>query len=562
MTLNIEDSMRLMSEGHTDEAIAIASRFESHPTHGPDALHILGVAAAQNGQTEQALDFMYRAVAADPNNIERRLNYGTVALEVGATDTAIRELEQVIPFRTQDPEVITIWGNALQHAGRFEEAITAHEQAINMLPTHPVLWSNLACTYLAWGRLEAAAAGYEYALKLDPNVAELHYRLGATRVLQGSPAAACTAYRKTLDLDPNHARARTSLGVVLRSLGNLDEGFQEQERAYQTAPEDIDVRWNLAVSSLFHGRWTSGWALYEARREREPQLGREGFGIPWTGDIDMDATLVVEREQGYGDIFMFSRFIERAAQRVKKLVFRCPPRLCPLMQQGLRTPENVTIEPFELVPHAGLYAPIMSLPHLLDLGDTLLSQPYLQAPWDRVQMWGHRLGPKTRALRIGLAWQGNPDFPRDQLRSIPLADLHPILSLENVEVVNLQLVDGLEQLADCPAHLCPRQLGPDVDTDGAFLDTAAIIHHLDLVVSVDSAIAHLAGAMGIPTLLLLHEVPDWRWGQGSEIWYKSLKSFRQREPGQWASAVQAATTHIQNLLTPSRPNQPCASTRL
>lgn len=535
-----------MAAGDSHSAASIAALLKTHPDHGPDALHILGVAAAQQGDRDDALDFMLRAVNADPNNIERRLNYGAMALELGATEVALRELEQVVKTLDNNASVLTLWGDALSQAGRYEEAINAQEKALNLVPNHPKLWANLANIYLAWGKLEAAEAGHCHAVSISPSDPDLHYQLGGTRVQLGQLEAAEDAYRQAISLDPHHAKAHTSLGVLLRIKGEADAALDAHKTAYEIAPEDVDVRWNLGVSSLYHGQWEAGWALYEARRERKPQVNREGFGVPWNGDPHPEATLVIEREQGFGDLFMFCRFLDQAAERVGQLIFRCHENLYPLMKQALRS-TRVEVAPFELKPYSGLYAPLLSLPHLLGLGGHVQSAPYLEAPADRVEAWGQRLGPPTKKLRVGLVWQGNPGFAQDKYRSIPLKNFAPLLALKEIDVISLQQTHGLEQLAACPPQFRPRSLGDDVDAEGAFLDTAAIFKHLDLLVTIDSAAVHLAGAMGIPCALLLRDVPDWRWGQGAQTWYDSVTPFAQNTNGNWSHPINALTEYVRSL---------------
>lgn len=548
MTSGIEDSLRLMQTGAVPEAVAIAEALASDPESRPDALQLLSMAAAHDGDADKALSLLGQAVAEDPDNVERRFNYAAMALDLGSTDIAVEEFSTVAESVPQDPAAHTLLGNALTKAGRFEEAVSAQEKAVSLAPTHPGLWANLAHAYLAWGKLEAADAGNEHALTLGPKEPELHFNVASTKVLKGDLEAAVRSFQTTIELDPRHARAHTSLGVVMRTLGHLEAGLASQEHAMTLYPESIDVRWNLALSYLFHGRYEEGWPLYEARRERDPQLGREGFGIPWDGRPQFDETLVIEREQGLGDTIMNARFLRRAKERVGRLILRCQSVLCPLLEESLDAP-GVIIAPFELEPYPGLYAPMMSLPYLLGQGRDLLTDqgPYLTASPTRVAEWAQRLGPKSRP-RIGLVWQGNPGFKADSKRSIPIEAFRPLLEQPDIEVISLQQRHGLEQLDALPVHLRPRELEGPVDQDGAFLDTAAVMMNLDFVVTSDTAPAHLSGAMGVPTALVLGHHPDWRWGQGPEAWYATVKGFNQVTSGEWKSPVEAAAAFVKDQL--------------
>lgn len=539
----MDESLRLMEAGAIPEAMAVAEGLRLDPQQGADALHVLGVLAAHQGENERALELMGQAVAADPENLERKFNFGTLALDLGSTDLAVETLTEVVSALPEDPAVHSVYGNALTKTGRHQEAVNAQERALTLAPNHPLLWSNLANAYLAWGKLEAADAGHSHAVKLAPEEPELLYNYGGTRFRLGQLDDAIEAFEKCLELEPKHARARTSLGVTRRLVGQLEVGRAEQEKAYADDPNDIDVRWNLALTHLFHGDWASGWQHYESRRERAPQLGREGFGIPWDGSPTQE-TVVIEREQGLGDTLMFARFLAAARDRVGKLVFRSHERLTPLLKESLQI-EGIEIEPFQREPWTGLYAPLMSLPHLLGMGPLLspIDVPYLQVPEARIEAWSQRLGPRTRP-RIGLVWQGNPGYHRDGGRSIPLERFQPLLEQEDFEIWSLQSVHGLEQLEALDSESRPRPLPGSADADGAFLDTAAVMMNLDLIVSIDSAPIHLAGALGRPAALLLSAFPDWRWGQGVKAWYPTVEVFSSPSPGHWDPAIRDLLRHL------------------
>lgn len=543
MTATVEESLKLLQEGEVARAVALCETLRQDPAHECDALHLLGVAAAHEGDAERALRLMGEAVQKDPDNDERRFNLGALALDVGAFEVAIEHLSWAAAHNPSDPACQTLLGNALSKEGRHAEAVAAQERAVALASTHAGLWGNLAGAYLAWGKLEAAETGYRHAIQLGPNDPELYYNLGGALVRQGKNAEAIGCFELVLGLDPQHGRARTSLGAVMRGMGQLELGLKQLERAYETAAEDCDVRFNLGLAYLSMGKWAEGWPLYEARRERMPQLGREGFGVPWDGSSAPGEKLVIEREQGLGDSLMFARFLSAARDRVGSVELRTQERLVPFLKESLRV-EGVEIVPFEVEPFSGLYAPMMSLAHLVDAGADLRAAdvPYLSASPERIERWRAKLGPSDK-LRVGLVWQGNPGFPHDAQRSVALEQLAPLLSLTEFEIICLQQVHGLEQLDALPSELRPRRL-EGVDADGAFVDTAALMSLMDHVVTIDSACVHLAGGLGVQTSLLLHHSPDWRWGQGSEAWYPSVTEYRQSRPGSWKEPVERLTAHL------------------
>lgn len=546
----VQDSLRLIDAGHLDEALAVCEGLRDHPEQGPDALHVLGLAAAHRGESTRALDLLAESVRLDPGNLERRFNLGALALELGRPDRALDHLFALAEAAPSDAMVHTTHAQALGALGRHEEAIAAHERAIALAPKQARLWSNLAAAYLAWGKVEAADAGNAHALSLEPGDPDLLVHLGGTRARLGHPAEAMAAFERALALDPHHTRARTSLGVLRRSMGALADGLLELERAVEADPADVEARFNLAIGHLYDGRFRSGFALYEARRERMPQRAREGWGEAWDGSERPSDTLYVDREQGLGDTLMFARFLAAARERVRNVVLLAQPRLVPLLKEGLRI-EGVEVEAGGPEPPRGLYAPLMSLPHLVGLQGSPLSElvPYLVSSPERVKAWAERLGPRTKGPRLGLVWQGNPKYPNDGARSIPLTALRPLLETAGVEIISLQQVDGLDQLAALPEPIRPLMLAGPIDAEGAFLDTAAILESLDLVISTDTATIHLAGALGIPSALLLGHVPDWRWGQGADRWYPAVCAFRQAHPGDWVEPVTRLVDHVRARFT-------------
>ena len=336
----------------------------------------------------------------------------------------------------------------------------------------------------------------------------------------------------------------TSLGIIKRALGDLEAALEIQRKALEIAPEDEDVQWNLAMSELFAGYYRSGWRRYEVRRKRYPQERREGQGEPWDGRPRLEDTLVIEREQGMGDTLMFSRFLKEARTKVQKLVFRCRPEMTKLLQEGLNA--DVEIVPLPIEPPTGLYCPLLSLPHLLEKGNKLEpeSVPYLSVKQERIDEWRTKLNRESDPRPcVGLVWQGNPHFPADKLRSIPLKAFLPILQIEGIRFISLQQVHGTEQLVTIEEQFRPEVI-ENLDEEGAFLDTAAIMKNLDLMVTVDSAPLHLAGAMGVQTAAMIQSVPDWRWGQGLKAWYPTLHGFQQFERGDWTGAIEQLRTHL------------------
>lgn len=528
---NLHRALEALQGGRVDEAETLCKKVLDDRQQRADALHILGLVAHHRGQSDTALARLGDAVDADPDNLERRVNLGLLELEAGTPGHAVAHFRAVLEEFPTSPEVLGCLGNALKKMKRFDEAIAAHERAVAAAPESASAWNDLAATYLAWDRPEAAAEGFRVAVSLLPDEAEVHFNLGTSLLAGRNFGAAVRAFRDAVARDSRHARAHMNLGIALKSIGEVDDARVVQRRAVAIDPDSADAQWNLALTELHVGDFASGWPRYEHRRRLPGYPAHPGH--PWLGAEAQDKTLVLYAEQGMGDAIQFVRFVPEAAERVGRVVLRCPARLVQLMTgsySGLDAVEALDAE----ASVDELWAPLMSLPALLGLGGDLgVPGPYLEAERELVAEAWQNLGDDERP-RVGIAWQGNPSYRADAERSIPLEALTPVLESDAVRFLSFQKFHGHEQLAELRADLKVEDVGAEIDVHtGAFVETAAYLVHLDVFITTDSAIAHLAGALGVETWLMLPHSPDWRWGQEGEetVWYPSVTLFREPTPG-------------------------------
>ncbi len=436
---------------------------------------------------------------------------------------------------TRDPGMADAANNAgvlLRRQGADAAALRLYRQALAAMPEHPDAGWNLGRLLLEQGQVDEALLHLRRAVAARPGWERWH-GLGQACQARGDLAGAETAYRQALAVKPDAVEALNNLGTTLQAAGQPEAALALLDNALALAPGHGDLHYNRALLLLLVGRWAEGW------REHEWRWRATGFLSPrrrfdtqaWDG-APLDGTLLLHWEQGLGDTIQFLRYVRAARRRVRRLVLEVQPPLLPLLH-GLPDADLVLPHGAELPPHAA-HAPLLSLPHLLAEATPAPSGPYLLAGPERMARWAHRL--RGEGPLIGLVWAGNPRHSNDRNRSVPLDLLVPLLKRDGLRWVSLQVGP---RVADIAATGLDARL---VDAAPALIDfaeTAAALMQLDLLITVDTAVAHLAGALGRPCWLLLPFAPDWRWGERGQgcVWYESLRLWRQPAPGDWGSVI-------------------------
>lgn len=539
----IEQALQCLERGDLAEAERLAQTALLDVHRRPDGLHVLALAALRRGRRHEALKALEEAVSLDPHNGDRLLSLSQLALELGEHARARVYAERLLAFEQHAAQASNCLGRALLGLRRAADAVAAHETSVARAPRDPKYWSDLGTARLAAGHLQEAITAFRTVARLAPQVAVAHFNL-ATALLNAEQVdeAACV-FEQTTRLDAGHAKAHENLGIALKRLGRVDEALRAQQTALRLAPGDPDVMWNLALTELLLGDFETGFDHFEARL-RLPS--HKLFGrATWQGAPIPDRDLMIVGEQGLGDTLQFLRFAEAAAARARCTTLHCRSELLALLRAGYHGP--VRLEPLEADAHAPpdtALVSLMSLPHVLGVGSQLAApEPYLEVAPEEVAAWRARL-PDDRFC-VGLSWQGNPSYRADRERSVSLRRLEPLLDVPGCHFVSLQRGHGSEQLADLPTD-CVEDLGNTLDPPGkAFVGTAPLIGALDLVITTDTAVAHLAGAMGAPVWMLLSKVPDFRWGLSGNRWYPSMRLFRQRTAGAWDPVVASVRTALE-----------------
>ncbi len=432
------------------------------------------------------------------------------------------------------------FANELRLQSKFKDAIDLHQEAIALAPGEPKFWYDLSETYLNWNKPEAAELGFRHALKIIPSSAQLLTGLGSALQRQKKLREAIQCYAEATSDDPDYVPAWINLGTLQKQLGDYEDALWSHQNAVQLDPTNKVAKWNLSLTLLLLGNYKEGWSLYEFRHERSSDLER--LKEERHGSNKRMQKLLVKAEQGLGDVLQFVRFLPELKELSDHLTLAVDSRLKKLFTSGLcSADEIIDIEQDETEEFcATIY--LMSAPLLLNFQSEqqLSSKPYLVADRQLEQNWRTHLQnlESKKCLRVGIAWQGNPLYEADYQRSVPLTHFVPLLELPNIHFVSLQKRHGLEQLANIKKDCRLENLGEALDNQGhAFVDTAAVLTNLDLLITSDTAIAHLAGALGVETWLALSKVPDWRWGlEGAgTFWYANMRLFRQKELGDWST---------------------------
>lgn len=430
-----------------------------------------------------------------------------------------------------------ILAEAMGHhrAGRLDEAAALYRQALAREPGRTNVQVNLGAALQTLGRLDEAADCYRAAIALEPNHTAALANLGLTLRDLGQLDEALKHQEAAVALAPGTATYITNLGLTLQDMGRLHAATAAFERAIACDPDFADAHMGLGFARLLAGDFAGGWPEYEWRLARRTVAQPQRPGPRWDGGDLAGRILLLQCEQGLGDAIQFIRYAPLLAARGARVLVSCPAPLRTLFQDAAGI-EAVVDE--AAPPPFDLWAPLLSIPGLIGTRLETIPAPgaYLRADPARVGRWRERLAGLA-SLKVGIAWRGNPEHLNDRSRSLGAASLIPALAAAGISVVSLQKDGRPDELA---------ALGPGVFDAGAHLvdmaETAAVIANLDVVLTVDSAVAHLGGAVGARTLVLIPFSPDWRWllGRDDSPWYPSVRLCRQPTPGDWSSAIGAA----------------------
>lgn len=524
--------------GRTEAAVACFRHVLSVQPALPQIHCNLGNALTALGDFEAAIASYDRALALQPNFAEAHNNLGNVFLRQGRLKEAAAHFHRAATLRPDLAEALCNLGDMLTQLGRAPEAIPWLRRGVELRPNLADAHHLLGNALTADKQHTEAIACYRRAIELRQHFVEAHCNLGAALFHLDRVEEATASFERALALRPACDGALANLGSVALRHGRFDDAERDFRAALAANPQFAEGHWNLSLVLLLRGRFEEGWREHEWRfRTRIPMsMPRDFQQATWDGAPMPGQTLLLHAEQGYGDAIQFIRYLPLVRERAQagRIVVECQPALTRLLAQ-FAGPDTVIVArqrwDAAALPPFDRHVPLLSLPLVLGKFDPLtVAGPYLSADTELRAPWRERLGPAC-GLRVGIAWAGNPEHREDRRRSIPLETLRPLLRCDLATFYSLQIdprAPSDVDLIDLTTHMRD------------FADTAALMAELDLVITVDTAAAHLAGALGLPVWLLLPFVPDWRWGLEREEtpWYSTMRLFRQPRAGDWESVVQ------------------------
>jgi tetratricopeptide (TPR) repeat protein len=533
---SLHDAVALQRQGKLREAEKIYNRVLKAMPDNVDALNLLGAVKLQQGQIGEAQRVLSAAVKADPRAAGAWCNLGQALHALKRAPDALDCLDKACVLAPDDPAILNQHANVLVTLGRPEEALAEFRQVLARLPNHVEARLSCGLAQAMLGFPEQALADFDTAEHFAPGHPGVQYNRGVALLKLGRYAEAVEANDRALAVAPDHASAWLNRGKALLQLNRFDEAIAGFDAALKVRRDFADAHFNKALALLLRGDYAHGFAEYEWRWRRTGMPPQQSRGKPlWLGEYPLARkTVLLHAEQGLGDTIQFARYAPPIAASGARVVLEVQAELKELMRRldGVAT----VIARGEEVPPFDVHCPLGSVPLALhtELGTVPTQIPYLTADEERAAKWSARLAGLARP-RVALVWSGNPSHDNDRIRSIPFARLAPLFSTP-ANFVGVQRDVRSEDAAALAAETRVVHVGDEL---ADFSDTAAVLALCDLVVTVDTALAHLAGAMGRPVWVLVPYAPDWRWTHKGETtpWYPTARLFRQTSPGDWGSVI-------------------------
>jgi tetratricopeptide (TPR) repeat protein len=571
-----EEASKHFFGGRPDQADPILRQVVALRPQHAEAIHLQGLIATGRKDFAGSTGFFERAIQLRPDWPLAHFNLGNVQMLTGQRDAAIDSYRRSIALGIQLRDAFSNLGALLMSRGEIDQAIAvfragtdrfagdaaiwldlsgalirhnnpqqgaaAAQRAVELAPQQPTGYCNLASALGKLEQFDDAIAAYQRALQLGPERAEVHFDLATALECKGNNAAAETHHRRATELKPEMPLFWNGLGVNLAKQARFDEAKTAYEKAISIDPNCADAHTNLALELLARGSFEQGLAEFEWRDRctlRANVLHIDG-APRWDGSPLAGRVLLVRAEQGLGDTVQFIRYVKLLAGQPGTIFIETQGALHRLVSELVRrTDPSIRVIPRGApLPSFDVHCPLMSLPILLGsrFDSPPVLPPYLRPPADEIAFWKSRLDALPPGLRVGLAWSGNTGNSWNSIRSIALSELWPLADSRPVQWVSLQLGSAAREV---PSALPTMKL---TDWTAEFHDfsDAALMANLDLIISVDTSVAHLAGALARPTWLLLSRAADWRWLREREDtpWYPNTRLFRQSKLGDWASVIQ------------------------
>jgi tetratricopeptide (TPR) repeat protein len=547
----LDQALSLHRKGRLDEAAALYREMLAQNPRDADALHLLGAIAFQRKNPAAAVELIGQAIAIAPDNAGFLSNLGLALVELRRFEDALASYDRAVAIEPRFAEAHYNRGIALERLKRLDNALASYGRALAIKPGYADALVNRGFVLRELKRPGEALADYDRSLALRPDFPEALNNRGIALGDLRRFDEALASYDRSLALRPDYPEALNNRGVALAALKRLDDALASYDQALALRPDYAEALYNRGMARLLCGDYRQGWADYEWRLKSPDAAARppKVTARDWQGEDLAGRSILIYIEQGLGDIIQFARFLPLLIRRGATVSFYAPAKLTRLLRA--LSPDIEFIATIERPRNFDFQCALMSLPLRLaaDLGPIPNQVPYLKPEPELVAHWTQRIG--DAGFKIGIVWQGNPQVRNDAGRSFPLAALAPLSRLPGVRLIALQKHDGLDQLMRLPPGTAVETLGEEFDSGAdAFIDTAAVMSNLDLIVTADTATAHLAGALARPAWVALEYVPDWRWllDRNDSPWYPTLRLFRQQSAGDWKSVFSAIESELRALL--------------
>lgn len=516
------------------------------------ALNLWGVVASDRGQYEIATQRIKRAIEINPNYGGAYNNLGLALHRQGKLEGALTYYRKAVELNPKCVYSHNNLGNVLQELGQWEEAVAYYQKAIAIEPNYAQTHFNLGNTFWRQKKLDDAIRYYQKAIELDPNYGEAHYNLGVALQDAERLEEAFKAYQKAIQVNPNHSEAHNNLGNIFKEEGKLELAYTYHQKATEINPQNADAQWNLSLLLLLKGNFSQGWQKYEWRWATRQFNNYQPQTPMWDGSASEGKSIVLWNEQGLGDAIQFIRYAKKLKELGLKVVISAHHPLVSLFKQCLQEEIEVLENTSCNIYSYDYQSSIMSLPGIFytNLDNIPDPIPYIFAPQPLPPTC---ILPRTDNYRLGIVWAAGKYKPTMyQQKSCPIELFMGLLELGNVNLYSLQVGEDAGEIEPWLSNRGVHNLSSLLKD---FSCTAAVIEQLDLVLTVDTAVAHLAGAMGKPVWVLLPLLPDWRWllERSDSPWYPTMRLFRQRGLGDWRSVFEQVRKRLQAVMAGQSP---------
>lgn len=525
-----------------DQAAAACFRQAIDREPGCAAAHFyLACLFRDHKETNEAIAAFEQAVRCKSDFAEAYFELGNLQHQMSRLEEAAASYRQAIAANRSHARAYFNLGVTLTRLEQWQAAIAAYQQAVQVKPDYAEGYNNLANLLHAHGHLAIAIDFYEKALAASPDYVEAHYNRALALQDFDRPADAVRAYHEVICRQPDHAEAYNNLGNALLALGRPHDALGAYRETLRREPEHAEGHWNLGLAHLLLGNFEAGWEGYEWRfRKIAP---RKLPQARWDGGQLDGRRILLHAEQGLGDTLQFVRYAPMVRSRGGSVILECQPPLVDLLRQS--NCADRVIGQGQPLPEFDCHVPLLSLPYIFQTRlDTIpAANSYLVPEPEPVEEWRNHLATWSGALRVGLVWSGNPQQKVNRHREVPIGEFEMLSDIPGVEFFCVQQGPQAAEAAAAPAGLRLHEL-PRTLRD--FSDTAGLLANLDLVITVDTSIAHLAGALGRPVWTLLCFAADWRWllDREDSPWYSSMRLFRQSEPQRWKPVLERVRAEL------------------